>query len=149
MPTLKNINLTIVKDVANANFTVDYDIEWSPFEQQTNLEFDEFYKLIGDDTGQDADDLPVGDDPIDIGLVAVGKVSSNGAALTHRTKSRTIAFSNLNEDKTAPATNDDEIRAVVTLGSLRRRGGPRRQQRGSRGRPDRPGPVEGRACRLS
>jgi hypothetical protein len=115
MPTIDNLTLNIVRDVGNADITVDYKIKWTAFEQLTDLEFDEVWTLKGDDTGQDADDLPVGDDTISIGPIPVGKVSSNGQASTQRTKTKTILWTNLDEDKTAPATKDDEIRAVVTL----------------------------------
>jgi hypothetical protein len=117
MPTITNLSLVVVKDVANAEITVDYDINWSSFDQQTDLEFDEAWKLIGDDTNQDGDNLPLGDDPISLGLMPITRVSSNGQAVTHRTKSRTIAFNQLNEDISIPDP-DDEIRAVVTLTPL-------------------------------
>jgi hypothetical protein len=114
MPTISNLNLSVVKDVANAEITVDYDINWDSFDQSTDLEYSEAWKLIGDDTGQDGDNIPVGDDPISLGLVAIASVSSNGNAVTHRTKTRTIAFTSLGEDISA-IDPDDEIRAVVTL----------------------------------
>jgi hypothetical protein len=115
MPTISNVSLSIVKDVANAEIQLAYDIEWDPFEQSSNIPFDEAWKLVGDDTNSDGDNLPLGDDPISLGLVAITRVSSNGQAVTHRTKSRTIAFSSLNEDTFSSGDNDDEIRAVVTL----------------------------------
>jgi hypothetical protein len=114
MPTISNLTLTVLRDVANANVTAEYDIEWNAFDQATDLEYDEAWKLIGDDTNQDGDNLPIGDDPISLGLMPIVRVSSNGNAVTHRTKTRTIAFSNLNED-ISTVDPDDEIRAVVTL----------------------------------
>jgi hypothetical protein len=117
MPTITNVTLSLVKDVANMDITLNYDIEWTAFEQATDLEFDEAWKLIGDDTNQDGDNLPVGDDPISLGLLMpLIRVSSNGNAVTHRTKTKTIAFSNLDED--VGVNEDDEIRAVVTLTPL-------------------------------
>ena len=116
MPTISNLTLSLVKDVANMDVTFEYDIEWDPFDQATDIEFDESWKLIGDDTNQDGDNLPVGDDPISLGLMPIVRVSSNGNAVTHRTKTRTIAFSNLDED--TGVNEDDEIRAVVTLRPL-------------------------------
>lgn len=115
MASVSNMQLSIVKDVANAEITLDYDIMFSSFDQLTNLSYLESWKLIGDDTGQDGDDQAAGDDPINLGLMLLSTVSSNGQASLHRTKTRTIAWSNLNEDVTAPAAPDDEIRAVVTL----------------------------------
>lgn len=117
MATVNNIVLSIVRNVANANVTVTHDVNWSPFDQLTNLQYTETVRLIGDDTGQDGDNGVVGDDSIFTGLVfPIPVVSSNGQAVTARTKSFTFAFTNLNEDGSLPAPdNDDEIRAVVTL----------------------------------
>ena len=117
MASISNPTLTVVKDVANAEITFEFDINWDNLDQSTNLQYDESWKLIGDDTGQDGDNLPVGDDPIGLGLVPLIRVSSNGQAVTHRVKTKTIAFSVLNED-TSAVDPDDEIRAVVTLTPL-------------------------------
>ena len=118
MATVTNIVLSVVRNVANANVTVTYNVNWSPFDQLTNLQYSESVRLIGDDTGQDGDNGVVGDDPIFTGLVffPIPVISSNGQAVTARTKSFTFAFTNLNEDGSLPAPdNDDEIRAVVAL----------------------------------
>jgi hypothetical protein len=88
MATISNATLTILKDVANAEITYEYDINWDNFDQSTNLQYDEFWKLTGDDTGQDGDNLPVGDDPIGLGLMPLIRVSSNGQAVTHRVKTK-------------------------------------------------------------
>jgi hypothetical protein len=117
MPTISNLTLTVVKDVANAEVQGEFDLVWSPFEQTTDLEFDERFSLIEDDTNQDGDNLPIGDDPVSLGLFTpLVRVSSNGQAVTHRTRSFTIPFSNL--DKDIGVNEDDEIRAVVTLTPL-------------------------------
>jgi hypothetical protein len=114
--SLSNITLSIVRDVANAEITVEYDVSWSTYDQLTNLPYWETWKLIGDDTGQDLDDAAAGDDPVNLGLTSLSSISSNGQASTHRVKTRTIAFANLDEDSSASASiADDEIRAVVTL----------------------------------
>jgi hypothetical protein len=114
MATVNNLVLSIVRDVANADITVEYDIAWSTFDQLTNLSYLDSFRLIEDDTNQDGDDVPAGDDPISIGLVPLLPISSNGQSSTHRTKKVTVAFANLNKDNVG--TNvDDEIRAVVTL----------------------------------
>ena len=111
MATLSNVTLSIVRDVANADLTVEYDVTWSAYDQLTNLPYSETWRLIGDDTGQDGDDSAhPGDDAVNIGLVTIGTLSSNGRATTHRTKTRTIEFADLDED-----SGDDEIRAIVTL----------------------------------
>ncbi len=114
MASISNLVLTIVRDVANAEIRIEYDIVWSNFDQLTNLPYRDTFRIIEDDTNQDGDNLPVGDDPVSVGLVFTLPVSSNGAASTHRVKTATVPFSNLNKDDQAGNT-DDEIRAVVTL----------------------------------
>jgi len=114
MASVSNLNLSVVRDVANAEVTIEYDIVWSSFDQLTNLQYVDTFRLIEDDTNEDGDNLPVGDDPISLGLVAVVPVSSNGQASTHRTRTATVPFANLNKDDNGGNT-DDEIRAIVTL----------------------------------
>ncbi len=114
MATASNVTLSILRDVANANATVTYTINWSAFDQASNLQYAESIRFIGDDTGQDGDTGPAGDDPINIGLTFIALLSSNGQATSARTRSFTFPFANLNEDNVAGNT-DDEIRAVVTL----------------------------------
>ncbi len=114
MATASNVTLSILRNVANANATVTYTINWSAFDQASNLQYAESIRFIGDDTGQDGDTGPVGDDPINIGLTFIALLSSNGQATSARTRSFTFPFANLNEDNVVGNT-DDEIRAVVTL----------------------------------
>ncbi len=115
MAAVSNLNLTVVRDVANAEITVEYDIVWSNFDQLTNLPYVDSFRLIEDDTNQDGDDLPAGDDPISLtGPIFVVPISSNGHAVTHRTKTATLPFANLNKDDNG-GNVDDEIRAIVTL----------------------------------
>ena len=115
MASVSNIVLSVVRNVANAEITVEYDINWSNFDQLTNLPYIDSFRLIEDDTDQDGDNLPVGDDPISLTrFVFVIPISSNGQAVTHRTKTTTLPFSNLNKDDNG-GNIDDEIRAVVTL----------------------------------
>ena len=54
--------------------------------------------------------LPLGDDPISMGIMFITQVSSNGQAVTSHTRNHTLAWSNLDKD-----AGDEEIRAVVTL----------------------------------
>ena len=115
MALVENLTVTVNRDVANADITVEYDIVWDSFDQSTNVPWEETWRLIGDDTGQDGDDGTPGDDNIPLGLMFVSTVSSNGDASTHRVKSKTIAWATLNEDKLLPPADDDELRAVVTL----------------------------------
>lgn len=116
MATISTPQLSIVRNVDNAEITVTYTATWSAFDQLTNLAYTESWRLIGDDTAQDGDNLPLGDDPIPLGLVffPVGGLRSNGQPSTPRTLRRTIGFDDLNEDDNG-GNLDDEIRAVVTL----------------------------------
>ena len=113
MPSINNLTLTVDQDVANAVIDAEWDIVWDAFDQTTDLDYDEFFSLFEDDTGQDGDNLPVGDDTISLGLQPIFRVSSNGQAVTHRTRNLTIPFSSL--DKDVGVNEDDEIRAKVTL----------------------------------
>src|SRR4051812_24701766 len=99
MATLSSVNLGIVRNVANADITVSYTISWSAFDQLTNLSYTASFRLIGDDTFQDGDNLPVGDDPIAIPLQFPRILSSNGqASTTVNVPTFTIAFAGLDED---------------------------------------------------
>ena len=116
MASISTPQLSIVRDVDNAEITVTYTITWSAFDQLTNLSYTETWRLVGDDTGQDGDNAPVGDDPIPLGLVffPIGGLRSNGQASTARVLTRTIGFADLDEDSNG-GNLDDEIRAVVSL----------------------------------
>jgi hypothetical protein len=116
MAQATNMKLTILKDVANADLTFEYDIVWSDFDKATNLLYTEVWGVKEDDTSQDGDDGPAGDDPISLGLMPLLQVSANGAASTHRTFNKTIAYASLGKDNGLPSPDDDEeIRAFVTL----------------------------------
>jgi hypothetical protein len=103
---IENVQLTIVKDTANADITVEYDIHWRPFDQLTNLKYSEQWRLEGID--------PNKSDTLFVGPVLVGGISSNGNDTTHRTKTATIAWADLDEDPNGL----DEIAVVVTLTPL-------------------------------
>ena len=102
-PMISNLVLSIDEDVANANITVDFDINWSKFDQLTNITYQERWELVGIDG-------PV-NTTLFVGPTLVNGVSSNGNLTTHRTKVATIPLSELDED----TTSDDDIAAVVTL----------------------------------
>jgi hypothetical protein len=113
---ISNLILSLVRDVANVTIKMDYDITFDEFDRRTNLLYIESWRVIGDDTGQDGDDGPIGDDPL-LGVGAFAQfVASNGLAVLHRTRTRTAPWASLDEDAGLPApADDDEIRAVVTL----------------------------------
>ena len=119
-------NLTLAIQVVNngpnleAQIEVEYDIVFSSFDQNSNQPYSELCRLIGDDTGiapaeDGADDLIPGGQlfPVII-LPPFNQVASNGQASVHRTRTRTLPLSALNEDQGAVA-NPDELRAQVTL----------------------------------
>ena len=134
MATPANLNLA-VQVVTNgpnleANITVDYDIVWSKFDQESDQPYTELVKLVGDDSGitpaeDGADDAIPGGQlfPVlilpptpfpPIPLPVITTISSGGSASTHRSFSKTLPLSALDEDK-SPVPNPDEIRAQVTL----------------------------------
>jgi len=102
-PMIDNLTLVIVKDIANAEISVEWDVNWSNSDQLTNLVYGEKWELVGDDNGVL--------NTIFTGPILVGGISSNGNATTHRSKSATIPWADLDEDP----NNLDEIAAVVTL----------------------------------
>ncbi len=107
-PKIDNVELTLDKDVANANFKVEFDINWSAFDQATNLPYTEVVKLVGSDPNRQQD--------LFTGPILANGISSDGAATTHREHPGngnvfTIAWDALDEDPGAT----DEIMAVVTL----------------------------------
>ncbi len=105
-PMIENLELTIQRDTANAIITVDYDLNFSNFDQLTNLAYTERWELVGVD--------PLSQSTLYVGPSLVGGISANGNATTHRTHVDTIAFADLDEDP--PGT--DEIAVVVTLTPL-------------------------------
>jgi hypothetical protein len=115
--SITNLTLTVVRNIANVTTTIDYDITFDEFDRRTNLRYlESSWRLIGDDTGQDGDDGMVGDDLVLGEGALTALVSADGLTVRHRTRSRTDAWTSLNEDSALPApNNDDEIRAVVTL----------------------------------
>lgn len=72
-------------------------------DQLTNLVYDEKWELVGDENGANTTSY--------VGPSLIGGVSPNGNATTHRTKTATIAWADLDEDP----GNLDEIAAVVTM----------------------------------
>lgn len=106
-PKIDNVTLSLEKDVANANFTIEFDINWSDFDQATNLAYTEVVKLVGNDPNRQQD--------LFTGPTFANGISANGNKTTHRVHpvsgEFTIPWSDLDEDPGAP----DEIVAVVTL----------------------------------
>ena len=116
--------IEVVNDGPNleANITVEYFIDFTQFDQSSNQPYTEVCRMIGDDTGitppEDGvdDAIPNGQlfpivlfPPLPLPLLA--QTASNGQASVKRTRTKTLALGNLNED----ATGLDELRAVVTL----------------------------------
>jgi hypothetical protein len=105
-PMIDDLELTIRRDVANAEVTAKYRINWSTFDQLTNLSYTERWELVGVDPG--------GNTTLYIGPSLVGGISSNGNASTDREQLATIGWTELDEDP----NGSDEIALVVTLTPL-------------------------------
>jgi hypothetical protein len=129
MASTQNLNLTI--DVVNngpdlqANITVEYDLVFSRYDQDSDQPYLEVCRLIGKDAppedGVD-DAIPGGQlfpvlifPPLPIAPFPVpslsNQIASDGRPSVHRRFTKTLPLSALNED----ATGQDEIRAQVTL----------------------------------
>jgi hypothetical protein len=102
-PVIDNIELTVRRDVGNAEVTLSYDINWPEFAQATNLEYREVWQLVGNG-------LTVYTSPISLR----GGLRPNGNASTHREHEKTIDWDELNVNPSGP----DEIVAVITLTPL-------------------------------
>ena len=110
MARISNVELSVVRDVANADIQIDYDIDWDSYDQASNQLYQESWKLIGDDTG------PAGEDGQDETLTGQGaadivRFAAYGQPTTHRHLAFTIPVEALDDD----TTGEDEVRAVVTL----------------------------------
>jgi hypothetical protein len=118
MASITTPNLTTEIDVANVTVSVSYDIQWSAFDQASQLSYLERVELFGDDTqvvGSAEDGV---DDRIPSGVLVSQLVSSDGSPTLQRPPfTRTIPLANLNEDLGILGVNlnPDEIRARVTL----------------------------------
>jgi|tagenome__1003787_1003787.scaffolds.fasta_scaffold20954413_2 hypothetical protein len=127
-----SLDVQVVNNGPNlqANITVDYEIDFSSYDQHSNQAYSEVCRLIGDDTGitppeDGVDDaipggqlLPV---PVVIGptvppivIPGLSIVQSDGRTSLHRHLTKTLPLSALNEDQ-PPTPNPDEIRAQVVL----------------------------------
>ena len=102
-PMISNLTLTLTRDIANAEVEVNYRINWSAFDQLTNLDYTESWSLVGLDG--------VNKTTLFTGPILLSGVSSDQASFTDRTKVATIPWADLDEDLNAT----DEIAAVVTL----------------------------------
>jgi hypothetical protein len=122
MATIREIILSIQQDVANARIGVEYTIEWSNFDQTSNLQYAEAVRLIGDDTVPPTGILNLREDEVDDAIVGGGLsapgganvIQSDGQPSVQRRFTKVIPLANLNEDR-SQLQNPDEIRAEVTL----------------------------------
>jgi hypothetical protein len=109
MGTISNVSLSIVPDVANANVIVNYTLIGHPFDVTSGQPYTETVSLVGVVTGINPPEDNV-DDPIPNGAISFSVITFPNATPISRTRTRTIAKSDLDED-----VGLDEIRAVVTL----------------------------------
>jgi len=115
MASISAVSLSVVTNVANADITVTYSLTGSAFDIASGQPYTEICKLMGDDTGIVPAEDNV-DDVIPNGLMtpifSIPVVFTNALPI-NRTRTKTIAKSDLNED-----VGTDEIRALVTLTPL-------------------------------
>ena len=115
MATVTITTFTITKNVANADFVLEYDVNYDDFDVLTNVGYHESWYLIGDDTFQDQDDGAVGDSQLGATRFFVSPQRANGQTSVSRSHAWSYSWATLNEDGGAAGLNDDEIRAVVKL----------------------------------
>ena len=112
MASIGAVSLSVVQNVANADITVTYTLTGSAFDIASGQPYTEVCRLMGDDTGI----VPAEDNVDDIipnGLLTPifnFPIVFTNALPINRTRTKTIAKSDLNED-----VGLDEIRALVTL----------------------------------
>ena len=115
MASISAVSLSVVTNVANADITVTYSLTGSAFDIASGQPYTEICRLMGDDTGIVPAEDNV-DDVIPNGLMtpifSIPVVFTNALPI-NRTRTKTIAKSDLNED-----VGTDEIRALVTLTPL-------------------------------
>jgi hypothetical protein len=115
MASISAVSLSVVTSVANADVTVTYSLTGSAFDIASGQPYTEVCRLMGDDTGIVPAEDNV-DDVIPNGLMTPifsFPVVFTNALPINRTRTKTIAKSDLNED-----VGTDEIRALVTLTPL-------------------------------
>jgi hypothetical protein len=115
MASISAVSLSVVTSVANADITVTYSLTGSAFDIASGQPYTEVCRLMGDDTGIVPAEDNV-DDVIPNGLMTPifsFPVVFTNALPINRTRTKTIAKSDLNED-----VGTDEIRALVTLTPL-------------------------------
>lgn len=105
-PLIEGVELTIRKDVANAEVTGQYRINWSEFAVQTDLAHREQWELVGVD--------PNGTTTLFVGRSPVNGIRPDGEQSTQRTLQATIPWGDLEED----VNGVDEIALRVTLEPL-------------------------------
>ncbi len=89
-PMISNLTLTLTKDTANADVDLAYRINWSAFDQLTNLAWTEAWSLVGLDGAVKT--------TLYTGPILASGISSNRHSFTDRTKSATIPWADLDED---------------------------------------------------
>ena len=112
MASIGAVSLSVVQNVANADITVTYTLTGSAFDIASGQPYTEVCRLMGDDTGIVPAEDNV-DDVIPNGLLTPifnFPIVFTNALPINRTRTKTIAKSDLNED-----VGLDEIRALVTL----------------------------------
>jgi hypothetical protein len=128
-----SLDIQVVNNGPNleANITVDYDIDFSSYDQHSNQSYSEVCRLVGKDTvitppEDGVDDAIPGGQLLPVPVVidrpplppivipGLSIVQSDGRTSLHRHLTKTLPLSALNEDQPS-ALNPDEIRAQVVL----------------------------------
>ncbi|MGI9595494.1 MAG: hypothetical protein ACR2QK_05005 [Acidimicrobiales bacterium] len=115
MATATINSASITKNQANGVMAVGYTVEFSPFDQLTNLTYKATVSVAGDDSLDAVDDEVT---PSVTGLPATIRVRSNGRATVDRQFETEFPWVELDEDpwwNTSGGQDDEEIRITVTM----------------------------------
>lgn len=108
MASISNVILTANINVSNANINVTYQLTGSAFDVTSGQPYKEVVKLIS----LDPPDGPENNKDIPNGLITDAVVVFSNTTPINRTRSKTMAKADLDEDS---PQQQDEIRAIVTL----------------------------------
>lgn len=118
MASCTQVSVTITPNVANATVEADYTTNFTEFDRLTNLGYDVFIELMGDDTGYDqnssGEDLLAPDDLLASPPRQRTFVRANGReSVDLQWRPADIAWTALDEDPWFGF--EEELRALVTV----------------------------------
>ncbi len=114
MATATINSASITKNLGNGIIDLDYTVEFSPFDQLTNLSYKATVSIAGDDALDSTDDEV---SPSITGLPATVRVRSNGRTSVSKQFQAEVLWEELDEDPwwNGGLNDDEELRLTVTV----------------------------------